>query len=176
MNILGDFYLIMMKRIEDKMPEVKHIDYFNDQISEEDEESPIVKPSALFEFPPAEVISLGKRKEAWNQTFRVHISSNLINEMDKRTKPDVRDRALAKHLTLIDSFHKHFQNYTGADQGVLFGSIRHVSTTLSHNFDSVITHVVEFFVRIENTVAMRKMVHIAPPAPALNLTVTIEEL
>jgi hypothetical protein len=171
--ILADFYQIMMQRLQTNLPEIKHIDWWNNQPEHEEDEDPFPRPAVFIEFMEPEVTNLGRKKQAWLVRFNLHCVFDTINEVRSGAKPLVREKALQKMTQALDRIQYHIQGYNGTDIGTQFGSIQSMGANVSHNYDAVVDQVMPFMVRLEN----RAAVHLtAPVRPGVKITVTGREL
>jgi len=174
--ILSEFYLILVNRLKDKVPAIKHIDWWNDQFDNEEKENPFNRPAVFIEFLAADVTTLGNRKQSWNQPFSLYIANDMLLETSSVETAALREKAVTAHLDILDSIHYYLQNYNGKDQGVQFGSIQQQGSPVSHNYDDLIVHQMNFTVRLENKAAVHKTQKVIPPLPKSDITVKITEL
>ena len=159
--ILGDFFLVLQKKLKTEIPEIKHIDWWNEQLINEEDELPFNLPAVFIEFPPAQVVKLGRRKEGWIQPFILHLVHDVITEARSSKSERVRNNTL-RHLEFTDRVHYVLEGYTGIDQDCRCSSIQHTNTTVSHDHDNVIEHLVDFLVWIDNRAAMHSRQRVTP--------------
>jgi hypothetical protein len=171
--ILADFYQILMQRIQTKLPEIKHIDWWNHQPEREDDENPYQHPAVFIEFEEAEVMNLGRKKQAWILPFKLHYVTDNVSEVSSVAKPLVRQKGLQKMVQALDRLQYYIQGYNGTDIGTQFGSIQSMGAVVSHDYDIVVDQVMPFRVRLENKAAVHLQV---PVRPKLNITVRGREL
>jgi hypothetical protein len=171
--ILADFYQILMQRLQTKVPEIKHIDWWNNQLEMEEEEYAYARPAVFIEFQPAEIINLGRKKQAWNLPFKLHYVADNVSEVRSGASALVREKGLRKMTQALDRIQYYIQGYNGTDIGTQFGSIQSLGAVVSHNYDLVVDQVMSFTVRLENRAAMHLQV---PVTPGLNIKVKGKEL
>lgn len=171
--VLAELYLILLECIKRKLPEIKHVDWWNDQLDMEEDEDPFLRPAIFWEFDVLETTQLGNKVQLLKVSAKAHLVTDAISETAMRTKKAVRERAIRKHTDLIDKVHKCFHGYNGLDQGVQFGSMQHVGNVLTHNYDAVRRDETAFLCMIYDRAAVRKTVKRTPKE---KITVTGSEL
>jgi hypothetical protein len=158
--ILNYFYEQIMARLLATAPEIKHIDlYFKqDEPSEEETELPFSRPAVLFEYIPFDYETLGNKKKAADIQFRLHVISDVIQEVDNKTSPTIRNLGHA-HLALLDKIDKNLQGFNGVN----FGSIGSVGFEPYQPNGQMIKHIPIFKTRLTNTTAT--IVYAPPVSP-----------
>lgn len=165
---LNTFYEQIMARCLTVAPEIKHFDlYFRqDEPQNEEEELPFQRPAVLFEFMPMDYQSFGNKRKAADALFRLHILSDVVQEVDSKTAPNIRVKGHA-HLALIDKIDKGLQGFNGSG----FNSIASVGIEPYQPNGMVIKHIGHFKTRLNNDAARRNF--ITPnPLPSQSITIT----
>lgn len=167
---LNYFYEQIMARLTEKVPEIKHIDlYFKqDEKANEEDELPFNTPAVLFEYDPMDYETYGNKKKAANATFKLHVISTVIQEVDNRTAPAIRVLGHA-HLALIDKIDFNLQGFNG----VGFNSIGSTGIIPYEPNVQDIKHIMLFKSRLTNDAAKHTLV-VPNPLPSLDATVSNE--
>ncbi len=162
--ILSELYLFIMKRLigtTGKLnDEIKHFDWFNHQYeaARESNENPFMRPAVFFEMDPITPQTLGMRRQAADVIFRLHVVSDIMQEMNSNEDEQFRNLAL-EHMDLCDLIFYWLQNYTN---GTTIGSINRTGITPDHNHDDLIIHILEFRTRMVDDAAVHTLVPVTP--------------
>src|SRR5690349_3070562 len=100
--ILADFYQVIMQRLQTKLKEIKHIDWWNDQIENADSEDPFICPAVFIEFEEPEVTNLGRKKQSWLVRFKLHCVLENVSEVRSSSTPLVRQKGLQNMTQMLD--------------------------------------------------------------------------
>ena len=170
--IFSQFYIDLMNRLleikEGNACKVKHIDLWNNQTTqdgEEDEDDVFPTPAVFIEYLPADMQTLGNRKQATELDFILHIVSEVMTEHSSRETPGIRSNALA-HLILCDQVFERMQNFIGE----YFGAVSRIGFTMDHNHTNMYEHSQKFRVRITDEAAMHKLQRFNNPDLVINTT------
>jgi hypothetical protein len=162
MNVSG-FYEAIMARTMEKVTGLKHFDYYFGQYDmqqgEEDqpEELPFNCPAIFFEYDPLFVDSLGGGRIAGDCTFKLHVVSEVIQEMANREKPKIRERG-HEHLKRIDESIVAIKTFNGSEivEGFAgFGSISFIGMEPYKPLGKYLVHIISFKTRLNNDVAKK---------------------
>ncbi len=157
--ILNAFYEAIMERLTSKIVAIKHFDlyYGQDEPQEEETELPFLRPAILFEYDPMEWESLGNKKQATEASFNLHIISDVIQEVDKRTAPAIRTLGHA-HLQLLDDVFYWMSGFNGNG----FNSISRTGIDPYKPNGIMIKHVMKFKTRLTDVAAVRTLIEATP--------------
>lgn len=157
--ILSNFYEAILTRLTTKIADIKHFDLFFNQYMQEDEEedaNAFLRPAVFFEYNPKQWDTLGNKKQESTATFSLHVVSDVIQEVDKRTAPLIRGKGY-EHLQLLDKIVYYLQGFNGTG----FGSItRTGDRPYATAHGQMIVHIIEFRVRLTDVAAMITKTHI----------------
>lgn len=163
--ILNTFYEAIMERLTSNISGIKHFDlyYGQDEPQEEETELPFLRSAVLFEYEPMDFESLGNKKQAVEASFNLHVISDVIQEVDKRTSPTIRNLGHS-HLQLLDDvfFWMHGFNGTG------FNSISRTGLDPYKPNGMMIKHILKFKTRLTDVAAVRTFI---PATPKQEITI-----
>jgi hypothetical protein len=162
--ILKGLYLAIMDRIQDQCPEVRHIDLFNDQFNNEDQEDAFNTPAVLVEFAPFETRSLSEGRQDMEVPFILHIGTEQYEEASSREELQHRTRAL-EHLNTIDSVSKALHRYGRA----IGGDIVRTGVETDINHYNMYVHKISFLVRVVDDIALAKYIPLGTGHPGMQL-------
>ncbi|MDL2315050.1 hypothetical protein LJC16_02190 [Bacteroidales bacterium OttesenSCG-928-C19] len=97
-------------RLEDKIPELKWIDWEAGQIDYQDEEYPFQFPCCFIDIEGVEWGNVGERLMIGKATVNLRVCFDIYEDFNNKS-PD-RKHAL-KHLRLINKIQKHIQHFSG---------------------------------------------------------------
>lgn len=123
-----------------------HVDLWNNQTANEEEELPFNRPAIFFEIESAPFERLLNKRYAANCTFNLHVVSDLMQETSSIEDADIRNLGL-EHLDLISRIIYMLDNLSNADTGV--GCINYKGINqFDSNYSDIIQHVLSFTVRL----------------------------
>lgn len=157
--LLSYMYLSLMKRLQERVPGIKHIDLFNNQFIMEGEEMPRKCPAVLIEFKPIIFKSVGNRRQEGEMNIDIHIGSEVIQEVSSRENERIRDKGLS-HLELVDKVTNATMGFTDND---VFGTITRTGYSPDNNHDKVKVDIVSFKCRVVDDAGKRKMIKKTTP-------------
>lgn len=190
---IDEFYEVIMQKLmtevvdEKDVPILKHFDLFFNQYNVEASESDkdgidaYPKPAGFFEHDPFDYVNLGMHKKAVDDfMFTIHLESEVIPEVDYRTKPKIRQKA-HDHLKLSAQVEKVLQGFNGSqviDGFTGFGSIIIVSGKSYDARGMNMIHLLKCKTRITcdtATVTLQKLKPPTGPTPVID-DITIQIL
>lgn len=176
MNIqtpIDGFYEELMKRITTQVPGIKHFDLFADQYSETDDKGnyPFNCPAVFFEWPgKLDLTPLGLRRKQAVVPFKLHIVSEVVQEVSKRSNITLREKG-HKHLENISLVQDAIEGFNGdqAEDFRQFGAISVVGIEPYTTIGNIQAHVLSGQCRIIFDAAKKyyiKLVDLEPPITA----------
>jgi len=173
--IFSAFYEAILSRLTTNITEIKHVDLFFNQYLQETEDgqeaNAFLRDAVFFEYNPQEWTTYGNKKQESTATFSLHVVSDVIQEVDKRTAPLIRAKGF-QHLQLIDKITKWLQGYNGNG----FGSITRTGFRPYNNAKGqMIIHIIDFRVRLQDTAAMVTKTHIDKADVSLDTAVDMTD-
>ncbi len=168
--IITNFYESIMGKLTTNIADIKHFDLYFKQDEEFDEkgELPFLRSAVLLEYEPIDWETYGNRKKAANIIFNLHVISDVIQEVDKRTTLAIRNKG-HEHKLLLDKIDAQLQGFNGSG----FNSISSKGVIPYLPNGMMIKDVMRFGTRITNDAAVKVLFH-PNPQPDSSITVINE--
>lgn len=166
--VLSAFYEAIMARLKDKVPALKHIDlyYGQDLPNEGENDLPFNRPAALFEYEPMEWETIGNKRKVADIRFRLHIISDVIQEVSSTETPAIRNLG-HQHLETLDAIDKALTGFWGD----FFNTIAQTDVEPYAMTGPVYSHILTFKTRLNNDAAYLQLV---PPAGTVDQTIVVQ--
>lgn len=95
------FYNNIKQHIKTKLPDVLHIDFWNDQLNNLDEENPFLTPAIFIELEPVQWTDTGKNSKKGTVSFTLHLVTDCYD-----TRAD--DQDAMKALDFMETIEQQF--------------------------------------------------------------------
>lgn len=152
--ILTFLYKKLMERLQLKVAEVKHIDFWNNQTGMEEQSQPYDKPAVFIELQPVAWQTQGDKLQVGELTFTLRIvtaTQGLDTGTDEATNS--QNRALQR-LTILEKVWVALHGYQAADAESQFGKIVRTGTQLDTNSTQLNTDIITFKCRLTDSAAV----------------------
>lgn len=106
-------YLAIVNRIRARVPEVKHIDLYNEQYLKQSEESPILTPAVFVQFSALPWQNQGDgTQEAPDAEITLHLVADDYEDTWQANDANIADSPAMRWIALIEKLHKAFNNFS----------------------------------------------------------------
>ena len=177
--ILSLFYEAILTRLITNIPELKHFDiYFGqDEKTQEEDEFPFNCPAIFFEWESLPFESVGQKKQQAPGAFKLHILSDVIQEVSNKEGKAIRNKG-HEHLLLLDKVFYQLQGFNSSQlpefqNGCSFNTISRTGLPeLYRPNDIMIKHIMTFKTLLTDVAAVTSTIPIPHPQNIeLNLTI-----
>lgn len=162
--VIAELYKLILETLT---PEegVTHIDLWNNQTANEEEELPFNRPAVFFEIENATFARMPNKRYVCDHTFNLHVVSDLMQETSSIEDKDIRNLGL-EHLNLISRLMYLLDNLSDDDNGI--GSIVYQGfKQFDNNYSDIIHHVIGFTVRLVDDSARHATRKVTPTYTAI---------
>lgn len=159
--IIDDFYKALLERLNFNNTGLKHIDLFNDQVNQEENELPYPRPAAFIAFDDIVWSTLGNKKRMGDCRFQVHIvyDTGPQDTSSRQKSAALRNNGL-NHLQIMEKVNYWLQGFNGE----FFGSIAPDSMSIDQNRSTIAEHILPFKCMLYDSSAKRELKKIAATA------------
>ncbi len=171
MKSFSALYIDLMKYLKESMPEVKHIDLWNNQPFNESQENAYNIPALFIEMPAAVATRISNKRYKADCTIRVHILADFIGDVDDIAPEGIRNGAF-EHLQVLDDVVYFLDGHSSETVGYNSIGLESIEFAASDN-DALIYHILTFKTQLNIDAAKRT--YIVKPRPAFEVSAEIPE-
>lgn len=171
MKSFSALYIDLMKYLKVSIPEVKHIDLWNNQPFNEDAETGFNTPALFIEMPAAVATRISNKRYKADCTIRVHVLADFLGDVADDAPDGIRNAAF-EHLQVLDDVVFFLDGHNNETVGYNSIGLESIEFAASEN-DAVIYHILTFKTQLNIDAAKRT--YIVKPRPAFEVSAEIPD-
>ena len=144
----------IIERINSKVPEIKHIDLWNNQIEMEAQELPFNRPAVFLEFLPVTWHTLGQKRSDADINFALHLVTDMTGIQTDSTQEEQKQNDSLYRLILFEKVWVAMQGYQANDGDTQFSKIIRNGSNIDSNSGQLNKDTLFFFTHVNDSAAV----------------------